>query len=131
MRQHRRRCRLCLKHDARVLGTCLSDQFTELCGLLRSGVSSVIDHHQACRLENLQERAETIIVRMGQVHEYGPDRSSPAQVLKTPELRAAEHLRRKTARLLPTAGFSTHYDARHDIPESIIRNIAYRKRRIA
>jgi hypothetical protein len=49
-----------------------------------------------------------MIVRCSQEHEERSNRRSASEVLKALQFRIAEHLFRETARLLPTAGFSTH-----------------------
>jgi hypothetical protein len=72
-----------------------------------------------------------MIVRISQEHEQGLNRRSPPYSLKAFHFSIAEHLLRKTARLLPTAGFSTHDDACHNLLQYIIRNITYLKRRTA
>ena len=78
MPQHRRRCRFRLKHDARVIGTRLADQLTELYRVFGRKASRVVNHHVGtCRLEDLEERAKMIIVRVGQVDEYGLNGRAP------------------------------------------------------
>jgi len=56
-----------------------------------------------------------MIVRGSQEHEERLNRRSAPEVLKALQFRTAEHLLRETARLLPTAGFRTHDNARHNL----------------
>ncbi|PYT22419.1 MAG: hypothetical protein DMG57_35570 [Acidobacteria bacterium] len=78
MAQHSGRRSFRLKHNVRVLGTRLADEFTELCGLLRRKAICIIDHHIGTGgLQSPQKRAETMIVRVGQEHEQGLNRRSP------------------------------------------------------
>src|SRR6266853_5269864 len=75
MAQNRGRRGFRLKHDARVIGTRLTDEFTELRGLLRRKAVCIIDHHIGTSgLQSLQKGAETMVVRVGQEHEQGLNR---------------------------------------------------------
>src|ERR1700691_3860489 len=56
-----------------------------------------------------------MIVRRSQEHEERLNRRSAPEVLKALQFRIAEHLLRETARLLPTAGVSTHDNACHSL----------------
>jgi hypothetical protein len=56
-----------------------------------------------------------MIVRGSQKHEERLNRRSAPEVLKALQFRIAEHLLRETARLLPTAGFSTHDNPCHNL----------------
>src|SRR5580692_13057532 len=72
-----------------------------------------------------------MVVGIGQEHEQRLNRCSPPEVLEAFQFSIAKYLLRKTARLLPTAGFGTHDNVCHNLLPFIIRKIAYAKRRIA
>src|SRR5260370_42545449 len=65
MAQHRGRRGFRLKHDTRMIGTRLADEFTELGGLLRRKPICIIDHYiRTGGLQSPEERTETMIVRV-------------------------------------------------------------------
>jgi len=72
MAQYGGRGGFCLKHDARMIGTRLADESTELRRLRRSKAICIIDHHIGTGgLQSPQKHAETMIVSVGQEHEQG------------------------------------------------------------